>query len=140
MSVVVPRSAERLVSGLLFGVLLAGVVLVAVIGSLIQAQQHGCGQGLLGGPPTAAAADGIPAELMPIFRVAERRYGVAWNVLAAINKVETDFGRNVGVSSAGAIGWMQFMPDTWLRWGTDADGDGLADDDEYLFYGTSPSV
>ena len=48
-------------------------------------------------------------------------------MLAAINKVESNFGRNMGPSSAGAIGWMQFMPDTWLRWGTDANGDGVAD-------------
>jgi murein DD-endopeptidase MepM/ murein hydrolase activator NlpD len=33
----------------------------------------------------------------------------------------------MGPSSAGAIGWMQFMPSTWLRWGLDADGDGIAD-------------
>jgi murein DD-endopeptidase MepM/ murein hydrolase activator NlpD len=48
-------------------------------------------------------------------------------VLAAINKVESNFGRNMGPSSAGAIGWMQFMPSTWLRWGTDANADGVAD-------------
>jgi murein DD-endopeptidase MepM/ murein hydrolase activator NlpD len=48
-------------------------------------------------------------------------------VLAAINKVETNFGGNMGPSSAGAVGWMQFMPDTWLRWGVDASGDGIAD-------------
>jgi murein DD-endopeptidase MepM/ murein hydrolase activator NlpD len=33
----------------------------------------------------------------------------------------------MGPSSAGAVGWMQFMPSTWYRWGTDADGDGIAD-------------
>jgi murein DD-endopeptidase MepM/ murein hydrolase activator NlpD len=48
-------------------------------------------------------------------------------VLGAINKVETNFGRNMGPSSAGAVGWMQFMPDTWLRWGMDGSGDGIAD-------------
>ena len=32
----------------------------------------------------------------------------------------------MGPSSAGAIGWMQFLPSTWERWGLDADGDGLA--------------
>ena len=53
-------------------------------------------------------------------------YGVPWQVLAAINKVESNFGRNMGPSSAGAIGWMQFMPSTWERWGVDADGDGIA--------------
>ena len=50
-----------------------------------------------------------------------------WSVLAAINKVESNFGQNMGPSSAGAIGWMQFMPDTWARWGVDANGDGIAD-------------
>jgi murein DD-endopeptidase MepM/ murein hydrolase activator NlpD len=54
-------------------------------------------------------------------------YGIPWQVLAAINKVESNFGRNMGPSSAGAIGWMQFMPSTWERWGMDADGDGIAD-------------
>ena len=48
-------------------------------------------------------------------------------MLAAINKIESDFGQNMGPSSAGAIGWMQFMPDTWARWGVDANGDGLPD-------------
>jgi murein DD-endopeptidase MepM/ murein hydrolase activator NlpD len=48
-------------------------------------------------------------------------------VLAAINKVESNFGQNMGPSSAGAIGWMQFMPDTWSSWGVDANGDGIAD-------------
>jgi murein DD-endopeptidase MepM/ murein hydrolase activator NlpD len=52
---------------------------------------------------------------------------VPWQVLGAINKVESNFGRNMGPSSAGAVGWMQFMPETWMRWGMDADGNGLAD-------------
>jgi murein DD-endopeptidase MepM/ murein hydrolase activator NlpD len=54
-------------------------------------------------------------------------YGIPWQVLAAINKIESNFGRNMGPSSAGAVGWMQFMPSTWLRWGMDATGDGVAD-------------
>lgn len=70
------------------------------------------------------AAEAIPARLMPLYAAAERTYGVPWNVLAAINKVETDFGRNLNVSSAGAVGWMQFMPDTWARYGVDGDDDG----------------
>ena len=54
-------------------------------------------------------------------------YGIPWQVLASINKIESNFGQNMGPSSAGAVGWMQFMPSTWLRWGVDADGDGIAD-------------
>jgi hypothetical protein len=45
----------------------------------------------------------------------------------SINAIETDFGRNATVSSAGALGWMQFMPSSWERWGTDGDGDGRRD-------------
>lgn len=67
------------------------------------------------------------AELLPVWQAAGQAYGVPWSVLAAINKIESDFGRNMGPSSAGAIGWMQFMPDTWARWGVDANGDGVAD-------------
>jgi murein DD-endopeptidase MepM/ murein hydrolase activator NlpD len=68
-----------------------------------------------------------PAQLRGIWQSAGAAYGIPWSVLAAINKVESNFGRNMGPSSAGAIGWMQFMPDTWLRWGADYSGDGVAD-------------
>jgi murein DD-endopeptidase MepM/ murein hydrolase activator NlpD len=67
------------------------------------------------------------AELQGLWGRAGAAYGIPWYVLGAINKVETNFGRNMGPSSAGAVGWMQFMPDTWLRWGVDANGDGIAD-------------
>ena len=66
-------------------------------------------------------------QLLDLWKSAGQAYGVPWNVLAAINKIESNFGRNMGPSSAGAIGWMQFMPSTWLRWGTDANGDTIAD-------------
>jgi hypothetical protein len=52
---------------------------------------------------------------------------VPWQVLAAINEIETDYGRNLSVSSAGAVGWMQFLPSTWKLYGIDANGDGIAD-------------
>jgi murein DD-endopeptidase MepM/ murein hydrolase activator NlpD len=67
------------------------------------------------------------AELLALWQRAGASYGIPWQVLAAINKVESNWGRNMGPSSAGAIGWMQFMPSTWLRWGVDANGDGVAD-------------
>ena len=65
--------------------------------------------------------------LHQLWQRASAAYGIPWNVLAAINKIESNFGGNMGPSSAGAVGWMQFMPSTWLRWGVDADGDGIAD-------------
>src|SRR5688572_8232972 len=67
------------------------------------------------------------SELVELWRDAGSAYGVPWQVLGAINKIESNFGRNMGPSSAGAVGWMQFIPSSWMRWGMDADGDGLAD-------------
>ncbi len=69
----------------------------------------------------------IPPFLLPIYQAAGVEYGVGWQVLAAINEIETDYGRNLNVSSAGALGWMQFMPATWKRYGTDANRDGRKD-------------
>jgi murein DD-endopeptidase MepM/ murein hydrolase activator NlpD len=65
-------------------------------------------------------------QLHDLWQRAGAAYGVPWQVLGAINKVESNFGQNMGPSSAGAVGWMQFMPSTWERWGTDADGNGVA--------------
>ncbi|HXE46382.1 MAG TPA: lytic murein transglycosylase [Conexibacter sp.] len=69
----------------------------------------------------------IPPFLLPIYQAAGIQYGVPWQVLAAINEIETDYGRNLSVSSAGAIGWMQFMPSSWAMYGVDANGDGVKD-------------
>ena len=69
----------------------------------------------------------IPPFLLPVYQAAAVTYQVPWTVLAAINSVETDYGRNVAVSSAGALGWMQFMPATWRMYGVDANVDGKKD-------------
>jgi murein DD-endopeptidase MepM/ murein hydrolase activator NlpD len=69
----------------------------------------------------------IPPFLLPIYQAAGIEYNVPWQVLAAINWIETDYGRNLSVSSAGAVGWMQFLPSTWKEWGVDATGSGYAD-------------
>jgi hypothetical protein len=69
----------------------------------------------------------IPPFLLPIYQAAGIEYGVRWELLAAINEIETDYGRNLNVSTAGAVGWMQFLPSTWERWGVDANHDGRKD-------------
>jgi murein DD-endopeptidase MepM/ murein hydrolase activator NlpD len=69
----------------------------------------------------------VPPFLLPIFQAAGTAYGIPWQVLAAINEVETDYGRDLSVSSAGAEGWMQFLPSEWAQYGVDANGDGWED-------------
>ncbi|MDT4915989.1 MAG: hypothetical protein QOH89_689, partial [Pseudonocardiales bacterium] len=69
----------------------------------------------------------VPIFLLPIYQSAGIQYGIRWEVLAAINEIETDYGRNLNVSSAGAVGWMQFMPATWKMYGVDGNRDGKKD-------------
>jgi membrane-bound lytic murein transglycosylase B len=60
-------------------------------------------------------------ELLAHYREAEAATGVGWNYLAAINFVETAFGRIAGVSTAGAQGPMQFLPSTFATYSRGGD-------------------
>ncbi len=71
----------------------------------------------------------IPPFLLPIYQAAGAAYGIPWQVLAAINEVETDYGRDLSISSAGAEGWMQFLPSEWGQYGIDVNDDGFEDPD-----------
>ena len=89
---------------------------------------------VLPGPSSAAGVPNfiirkfrVPPFLLPIYQAAGVEYGVRWEILAAINEIETDYGRNLNVSSAGAVGWMQFLPSSWKRYGVDANRDGRTD-------------
>lgn len=89
-------------------------------------------------------------ELLGYYRKAESETGVGWNYLAAINFIESRFGRIVGLSSAGAHGPMQFMPSTFAAYGDGGDilsphdsimaagrylaANGFADDQDHALY------
>jgi soluble lytic murein transglycosylase-like protein len=68
-------------------------------------------------PSWRIVAPAAEADLLAFYREGQRRFGVPWQVLAAVNLVETGMGRIRGTSVAGARGPMQFMPGTWAAFG-----------------------
>ncbi|HET6817046.1 MAG TPA: lytic murein transglycosylase [Mycobacteriales bacterium] len=60
-------------------------------------------------------------------QAAETCPGLSWTVLAAIGQVESGHGRNPSMSSAGALGPMQFLPSTFAAYGVDGDHNGTLD-------------
>jgi hypothetical protein len=101
--------------------LIGGAVFIAIA---FGGTAAGCGA-----EPTGTVK-GVPVKLVPIYQGASAKYQLGAKgpaILAAINFIETGFGANLGPSSAGAQGWMQFMPETWTAYGVDGDGDGDKD-------------
>ena len=76
-------------------------------------------------PVDTTVSTARPTTYLELYQASAARYcpGLSWTVLAAIGEVESDNGTNVGPSSAGALGPMQFLPSTWQQWGTDGFGD-----------------
>lgn len=76
-------------------------------------------------PVRPAVTGGKPASYLQLFQQSAALYcrGLSWTVLAAIGQIESGDGSNMGPSSAGALGPMQFMPSTWATWGITAFGE-----------------
>jgi hypothetical protein len=92
--------------------------------SLASLSAGAAGAGVSGIGVTAYA----PADIIALYkRAALTCPGLPWGVLAGIGQVETNHGQNKNVSSAGAMGPMQFMPATFAAYGVDGDGDGIKD-------------
>jgi len=75
-------------------------------------------------PVTSVPAGTVPTSYIQLFQASAARYcpGLSWTVLAAIGQIESADGTNMGPSSAGALGPMQFLPSTWALWGIDGFG------------------
>ena len=86
----------------------------------------------------AAVLDEIPPDQLEVMQQVSLQTDIPWQIFAGIAKVESDFGRNMATSSAGAIGYGQFMPATWAAYGTDGNGDGIAD--PYDFHDVIPAM
>ena len=85
----------------------------------------------LGAPAAPPEASGVPAAYLPYFRAAAAKYGVPWNVLAAIARVESDFDPYAvgppNYTGELAQGMMQILPSTWAAYAVKAYGTGSPD-------------
>ena len=82
-------------------------------------------------PPQVGGVSVGPARhagtLRSFYLDAEKRFGIRWQLLAAINFVESDFGRARTTVRADAQGPMQFEPATWRAYGMGGDVDDAHD-------------
>jgi transglycosylase-like protein with SLT domain len=138
---------KMILLGIAFVLIAALLTLVALV--FVGAGQASADPGSLSCSASPLGQQRIPERFMPIYGQAAARFGLGergtW-VLASIHAQETNFGDGRAISSAGALGPMQFMPTTWIRGGrsgdrivvppttenhqgyaTDGDGDGMAD-------------
>jgi membrane-bound lytic murein transglycosylase B len=109
---------RRLLAGLTASVLVLG--LAVVVSDVVSA-------GAVSVPLSKAVAPPRSAEYETYARAASACPGLDPLILVAIHDVETHRDAQGSTSTAGAIGPMQFLPDTWTAYATDADHDGVAD-------------
>jgi cell wall-associated NlpC family hydrolase len=122
-------------AGALFLMSLLAIPLFFGANQLFQGESGDCTDtsGAASQPRESGDASAIPANYLELYKKAGERYGLPWNLLAGIGKIETDHGQSPaqgvrsGENFAGAGGPMQFLAGTWNAFGVDGDGDGKKD-------------
>jgi len=153
-----PEIFETYLTIIIFIVVSISVLTISILVSIFVPTVAIKETGFRSGSPTVMCD--APDNLLPVFMEAQNKYNVSWAVLAAIARIESGYGQGEvykkrnGVSPAGAVGFMQFLPTTWSGgnnpkasnnpdnptwdddpvsitqyggYGTDGDGDGKAD-------------
>ena len=84
--------------------------------------------------PASLARRGIdiPTNQLGVMLQVGHDTDIPWQIFGALAKVESDLGRNMATSTAGAIGYGQFLPSTWDIYGEDGD--------PYDFYDVIPAM
>jgi len=106
---------------LALGVVISAMAIVSVFGILLPDQEDVAeldGTAVdFGDIQISKVGEGqIPKEYIPIYKAAGEKYNIPWTLIAAIHRVETNFGQDLNTSSVGAIGHTQFMVKTWVGW------------------------
>ncbi len=106
---------------LALGVVISAMAIVSVFGILLPDQEDVAeldGTAIdFGDIQISKVGEGqIPKEYIPIYKAAGEKYNIPWTLIAAIHRVETNFGQDLNTSSVGAIGHTQFMVKTWVGW------------------------
>lgn len=83
--------------------------------------------GTVQNPRSQYAENEVPQEFKKLYKKIADKYGIDWQLLAGIHRVETAFSSNVTKSSAGAIGHTQFMRCTWAGWSAGGCSGSLGD-------------
>jgi murein DD-endopeptidase MepM/ murein hydrolase activator NlpD len=115
------RKAVLAAAGALFlGAVAIVFVIVALLKSLLGFSASAPNMGLLpaAGGNAGPLAAAIPSDQLAFMQriAADSSCGLPWSVLAGIASVESSFGANLGPSSAGAYGYGQFEPATWVAY------------------------
>ncbi|MPY81143.1 MAG: transglycosylase SLT domain-containing protein [Actinophytocola sp.] len=110
-----PREGLRIAAALAVLFLLPVLLVVIATAALVAM--------LLSGFPGFGGSDPppVPPEHLGIMLEVSAETGVPWELLAAIASVESGFGANMATSSAGAIGYGQFLPPSWEAFGEGGD-------------------
>lgn len=133
----IARALARL--GLLaLSLVLVVFLLVVGVAASVAAPLLALGDEAAGPRAEQAVVDIPPAQLAAMRTAAQESCGPPWRVLAGIARVESVFDQNMETSSAGAVGYGQFLPSTWAEFGRDGDGDG--DRDPYYYRDALPEM
>ena len=109
----VTKAGLPVILGIVAVILILGMITISIFVIVASGGEEAKpeGSGYWSGDISELGVNEIPAQFIPIYKAAEQKYGVPWNLLAAHHRVETRFSSiNPMLSPVGAEGHMQVRP------------------------------
>ena len=104
------RAALRFVAGLALALAVALVFAVASVTALFYRVAPGS-------QLATTRVEEIPSDQLAAMQAAATTCGLPWQILAALAKVGSNFGRNMATSASGRVGYGQLPPEVWAAYG-----------------------